>query len=357
MSSEGSVELSPLVGVIEDIKAPLNSRFFFPSKVGGRPAWMIPENIPAVSCDSCRNPMTFLLQLYAPDSENPQAFHRTLMVFCCLSCRCFLKCIRTQISLENKFYPTEMISLKEAPTSDPAIENQCCESCGSLSHIGSVCRSLPEYGLSIEEIDEIDMRDDEDDDDDDEDMVHEENEKAGQICAKSEMTIDESEEDLFNEFTETSIDHDASFRIFKKFVTEVPTDHVIYYSIGGTPIWITDQNQMPGPAPACEHCKGPRQFEFQIQPQLIYHLMKRLRGFPMNAAPFEWGVVAIYTCKANCSGGVTYREEFVYNQLEPAEWLEFDARKKVDFNQDKSANSNSAPKVVVENSDDDGEWM
>ncbi len=88
--------------------------------------------------------------------------------------------------------------------------------------------------------------------------------------------------------------------------------------------------------------------------------MKRLKGYPMNAAPFEWGIVAIYTCKNNCVPKSTqpYLEEFVYNQMEPAEWLEFNSRKKVDFSKD----SKAAPKVGTGNknaSDDEeeGEWM
>jgi len=219
----------------------------------------------------------------------------------------------------------------------------------------STCRPLPEFNIEIEELDEIVIGEDDDneaddDDDDDDDM---EIERMNQLTQKSEMTLDESEADLFNDFTDTAIEADKSFRVFKKFIEEAPVDQVVYYSVGGSPVWITDENQMPGDPPKCEHCGGPRQFEFQVQPQLIFHLMKRLQGYPMNAAPFEWGVVAVYTCVNNCSSS-GYLEEFVYNQLEPSQWLEFDARKKVDFSQDKKS---KAPIVATSSDDDEGEWM
>ena len=356
-----SDELSHLVGNVAEIKWPLNNRFFFPSKVGGKPAWLVPEGLPEVKCDSCNKQMSFLLQLYAPDADNAEAFHRSLMIFCCTTCRCFLKCFRSQLPLVNTYYPTDSISLKDAPAQDSVIDTSCCDSCGMREHQNSICRQLPEYGIEIEEIDEIDMRDDENCDSDsdyDDEIGASSEESISQITGQSsDMQIDESEADLFNDFTDTAIEHDSAFRGFKKFVEEAPANHIVYYSIGGSPVWITEQHQMPGQAPACEHCHGPRRFEFQIQPQLIYHLMKRLRGFPMNAAPFEWGVVSVYTCTASCSAGEAYKEEFVYNQLEPSEWLEFNSRKKVDFTKE-SAAGKRAPKISdASNSDDDGEWI
>ena len=356
-SDDQSADLAHLVGVIAEIKHPFNSRYMFPSKVGGRPAWLIPSSIAEIKCDSCSNQMTFLLQLYAPETDRPQAFHRTVMVFVCLKCRCFLKCLRAQLQLQNEYYGAEMVSPKDVPLEDSVLDNLCCDSCGMLLHEGRGCRPLPEYSLDIEEVDEVELDVEEEEDISDDDMS-EENDIEGiqvneSIATISDMAIDSSEMDLFNEFTETQIEKDKSFRLFKRFVQDAPSNHVIYYSCGGSPLWITDENQMPGEPPACEHCGARRQFEFQIQPQLIFHLMKRLRGFPMDAAPFEWGIVSIFTCSSSCSKpDQPYVEEFVYNQLEPSEWLEFGARKKVDFTQEKA--KKIAP-VVHEGGDD--EWI
>ena len=276
------------------------------------------------------------------------------MVFTCISCRCFLKAFRVQLPLNNPFYPTEPVNPTEVEKQDSILDSTCCDICGMKTHKDAICRCLPEYGIEIDEIDEIDMTDDDGEiDNEHEDGIGEDSHKH--MLTTSDMTIDESEADLFNDFTETAIERDSSFRMFKRFIEEAPSGHVVYYAIGGSPIWITEQNQIPGPPPSCEFCGAERHFEFQIQPQLIYHLMKRLRGFPMSAAPFEWGVVCIYTCSRNCTDGVSYKEEFVYNQLEPSEWLEFDSRKKVDFSRD-TCSTKTAPKIESSDSDE-GEWV
>ena len=352
-----SDELAHLVGVIGDVKYPCNTRFMFPSKVGGKPAWLIPEFMPEVKCDSCSKDMTFLLQVYAPDSDREDAFHRSIMIFTCLGCRCFFKCFRAQLPRFNSFYPTEIKSSHEVPLEDAKLDSQCCESCGSKIHTSLTCRPLPEFGLEIEEIDEINMDEDEDGDSSDEDdLVDEANQRIQHLAVDSEMTLDDSETSLFDDFTETALENDASFRMFKRFVDEAPVNQVLYYCAGGSPLWLSDEKQLLEPPSDCEYCLGKRRFEFQIQPQLIYHLMKRLKGFPMNAAPFEWGVIAVYTCTNNCSVGPQYKEEFVYNQLEPEEWLSFDSRKKVDFTKD-SKSTQEAPQVIRPDDSDDGEWI
>jgi hypothetical protein len=46
----------------------------------------------------------------------------------------------------------------------------------------------------------------------------------------------------------------------------------------------------------------------------------------------------------------------VYNQLEPSDWLEFNARKKVDFGKE-SKTKDKAPMVAEADDNDEGEWM
>lgn len=76
----------------------------------------------------------------------------------------------------------------------------------------------------------------------------------------------------------------------------------------------------------------------------------------MDAAPFEWGVVAVFTCTKNCtSDSNPYLSEFTYNQLEPSEWLEFGARQKMDFS--KERNPQSKAPVVKEPASDEDEWI
>ncbi len=66
----------------------------FPSKVGGRPAWLSQVDLPAVSelqCEKCKRPTVFLLQVYAPITEYDRCFHRTLFVFCCKTPACYTR--------------------------------------------------------------------------------------------------------------------------------------------------------------------------------------------------------------------------------------------------------------------------
>lgn len=66
----------------------------FPSKVGGRPAWLSQADLPAVSelqCEECKLPAVFLLQVYAPVTEYDRCFHRTLFVFCCKTPACYTR--------------------------------------------------------------------------------------------------------------------------------------------------------------------------------------------------------------------------------------------------------------------------
>ena len=65
----------------------LESRFF-PSKVGGKPAWLDLKSLPPSSlilCPLCNLPRSFLCQLYANIDEKPECFHRTLFIFMCRS--------------------------------------------------------------------------------------------------------------------------------------------------------------------------------------------------------------------------------------------------------------------------------
>lgn len=94
----------------------LTSRFF-PSKVGGKPAWLELKNIPGkndLECEYCNDACVFLCQIYAPYEEDAKAFHRTIYVFICKNVDCCrpnqngnLKVFRSQLSRVNIFYPSE----------------------------------------------------------------------------------------------------------------------------------------------------------------------------------------------------------------------------------------------------------
>ncbi|CAG8443429.1 8316_t:CDS:2 [Ambispora gerdemannii] len=109
-SSTAVVEL----GFAEPPAQPLTSEKF-PSKIGGKPAWLNPKHILSadkVECGVCKKPMILLLQLYTPEDYPPEAFHRMIYVFCCkngschkLSWRESFKVYRSQLSRDNPYWP------------------------------------------------------------------------------------------------------------------------------------------------------------------------------------------------------------------------------------------------------------
>lgn len=88
---------------------------FFPSKVGGKPAWLALDNLPKADqlrCGKCGKVCVFLMQVYAPaDQLNPSAFHRTLFIFICQDPNCSMPnrtdnliVFRSQLGKQNSFY-------------------------------------------------------------------------------------------------------------------------------------------------------------------------------------------------------------------------------------------------------------
>lgn len=68
----------------------------FPSKLGGRPAWLRWDQLPSqqtIQCESCRKQLIFLCQIYVPiekiDNNNSLPYHKMLYLFCCLNGNCY----------------------------------------------------------------------------------------------------------------------------------------------------------------------------------------------------------------------------------------------------------------------------
>ena len=81
------------LGFVEEVADPekLTSPFF-PSKVGGKPAWLDLLRVPSVdtlSCSKCGKPLISLLQIQSsPDSSSDDENHRTLFLFFCTDSKC-----------------------------------------------------------------------------------------------------------------------------------------------------------------------------------------------------------------------------------------------------------------------------
>ncbi|KAJ2481404.1 hypothetical protein EV174_003485, partial [Coemansia sp. RSA 2320] len=85
-----------------------------PSKIGGKPRWLDPTHpLPAdrVQCDECASSMALLMQLYAPEDEPAEAFHRMIYVFICRNGSCHraearrcMRVFRSQLPEQNQIY-------------------------------------------------------------------------------------------------------------------------------------------------------------------------------------------------------------------------------------------------------------
>lgn len=113
MVDNNNVEL----GFVEKTDSHFLCSFHFPSKVGGKPAWLSLSPLPSnkdLECSKCGKILSFLMQVYSPFEESPKAFHRALFVFVCRNVVCCSRnkndnfCVlRSQLPRDNEFYSPE----------------------------------------------------------------------------------------------------------------------------------------------------------------------------------------------------------------------------------------------------------
>ncbi|XP_037376623.1 programmed cell death protein 2 [Talpa occidentalis] len=311
----------------------------FPSKVGGRPAWLGAAGLPgpaALSCAQCGRPLAFLLQLYAPLPGRADAFHRGLFLFCCRAppCCAGLRVFRNQLPRKNDFFSYEPPSEDPPPeTGDsPCLQLQSgphlCRVCGCLGpktcsrcHKAHYCSKehqtldwrlghkqacaesenlggtvpdhnflFPEYEIVIETEDEV--------------VSEVENEDEAEVAGN----MDETPEEELDSLAKHESKEDKIFQKFKTKIDLVP-EQILRYGRGIAPIWISGENiPQEKDIPDCP-CGAKRIFEFQVMPQLLYYLKADRLGRSV-----DWGVLAIFTCAESCRLGTGYAEEFVWKQ-------------------------------------------
>ena len=374
MAAEASPSSSSLVlhlGFLEGStpKWQLQSRFF-PSKVGGKPSWLHLASLPSPAsllCPSCASPMVFLVQVYA-DREPESAFHRTLFVFMCARPECHdkekemdrlpFKVFRSQLPRRNDFYPFDAPKIEESWNRDGGRAEdhgtRLCRLCGCMAdkhcagcRLVSYCSkehqtldwkkgghkeeckakaldhdrdekrarlvSLPEFELVQEPAEEEDWPESSDDDDDDDGEANTEEKRKFVRMKLAGEAGDLSDADVKG--VDSDVKEGAAVQRFKEVVAH-SREQVLRHCVGGRPLWISDEN-LPGDdvPPACQSCGGPRQFEFQIMPQLIGRLGLDA-GKAAADASVDWGVLAVYTCKDSCDGGeAAYKTEFMFRQF------------------------------------------
>ena len=300
--------MNELVGYAEQVSAKkrhLFHRRFFPSKLGGKPAWLVPENFPTecdLSCDACGKGLGFILQIYAPVDEEPSAFHRSISIFSCSSCGDQFKAFRAQLPFDNIFYPKQAADPKrDFSVEDEIIATNCCGSCGLPKHDGACTHQMPEMIISVEAAEVEESEHDEAAD------------LEKELAAMEKYATDDAGEDfdmvddnptcLQDYLAGTS---DEKFNRFSAF-NEMNPNHILYYNRGGSPLFLCEHGS-DYKTPSCGNCGKLKSFEFQLCPSLI-PLMKN-----ENA---DFGIVAIFTCHCSVSG---YATECVIVQKEPERW-------------------------------------
>ncbi|XP_056134893.1 programmed cell death protein 2 isoform X2 [Lampris incognitus] len=325
----------------------------FPSKVGGRPAWLSLRDLPSfpeVECEICRLPMAFLLQVYAPIPGQDRSFHRTLFLFCCKTPDCYtrndnkcMKVFRSQLPRRNEFYPYDPPP-EEEPPNDPEMDQsvlpisgvKLCWVCGcpgskacsrchavtycskhhqtlhwKLAHKRECCSQacsvttspflFPEYEL-VTEPEEKDVKDE---GKTKQDKREEANAEGIIDCPSLADTLAETdlEEMALHETEDNKI-----FQRFKKRIAAEP-HQVLRYSRGGSPLWVLSQH-IPSDqdVPPCT-CGAKRIFEFQVMPQLLNSL-----NVDSTGASIDWGTLSVYTCSVSCDCENCYYPEFIWKQ-------------------------------------------
>eukprot|EP01023_Acetabularia_acetabulum_P069019 TRINITY_DN98_c0_g1_i5.p1 TRINITY_DN98_c0_g1~~TRINITY_DN98_c0_g1_i5.p1 ORF type:complete len:338 (-),score=41.11 TRINITY_DN98_c0_g1_i5:103-1116(-) len=324
---------------VEDKRYLLRHRF--PSKMGGRPAWLNPMGVPFHNLtEHCaesgkETPMLFLLQLYAPlptqHVAHQSAFHRSIFVFVSQKGGDFgkdggvgkVKAFRCQLPRLNPWYsdqPPQDLPLDAYPLQlkeddlkyvtrlDPWVVCGWEQSLDDKS-FNPCCELLPEYELVVDYEDQYTPKDDE---------------YIQQLLDQynnSDLKDAEVPEDVLTSVQHTLTPEQQQFADFQARIEDAK-DQVIRYcfSSNAKPL-LPNTTSLPDSIPPCPLCQAPRIFEFQIMPQLI-HFCGQPADHP-NAQ--NWGTIIIYTCQNSCrlelsndqDGGTAYAEEFVFVQSAP----------------------------------------
>ncbi|KAM5163056.1 programmed cell death protein 2 [Mantella aurantiaca] len=326
----------------------------FPCKAGGRPAWLGETGIPgpeALQCGLCGKPLAFLLQVYAPCTGS---FHRTIFIFCCrdpqchqvAESRCF-KVFRNQLPRKNETYSYGPPPDSPPPTSEDSVSFQLkcglrlCRVCGCLApktcskcHKVNYCsRShqlmdwklqhkqlcnetfdvqsipVPDHGFLFTEFEIVTEPEEIDSDDDSTGMEFDTlTSEDTSSCIESSMDELKLDEHELSAMAKQETKEDKVFNNFKKRISSEP-EQVLRYFKGGDPLWLSLQHvPEKDDIPKCA-CGAKRVFEFQVMPQLLNHLKVDSLG-----ESIDWGILAVYTCSANCNAMKRYVEEFLWKQ-------------------------------------------
>eukprot|EP00062_Callorhinchus_milii_P009737 gi/632953986/ref/XP_007892720.1/ PREDICTED: programmed cell death protein 2 [Callorhinchus milii] len=305
----------------------------FPSKVGGRPAWLSLGPLPGperLRCGGCGEPLLFLLQVVLPAGP-PRAFHRALLLFCCrrrTACgrRSFLA-LRSQLPRHNPFYPPGAEARLKLCRVCGAAAPKSCSRCRRAHYCGrehqaahwraghrEACQRPPGEGEDVVQLPnflfpefELVMELEEEQTATPEGAEDQKSEDHKKHIEPDSVTCSMDDKEL-EAMAKHETKEDKIFDIFKKKIALAP-DQVLRYCRGGSPLWVSGENiPKDTDIPNCS-CGAKRIFEFQIMPQLLYYLKVDSLG-----ESIDWGTLAVYTCEESCDHGNEYTTEFLWKQ-------------------------------------------
>ncbi|CAL5425955.1 unnamed protein product [Camellia sinensis] len=101
-----------------------------------------------------------------------------------------------------------------------------------------------------------------------------------------------------------------SWASFQERIARAP-EQVLRYYRRAKPLWpIYSGRPSETDITKCSYCGGPRGFEFQILPQLLYYF-----GVENDVNSLDWATIVVCACEASCEGTGAYKEEFGWAQL------------------------------------------
>ena len=268
-------------------------RNHFPSKLGGRPAWLDPMMLPLdadqLKCAATGEPMKFLLQLYAPlDDGPPSAFHRMLYLFISpkgsrLAEAGTARAFRCQLPRENDFYPYEPpeSSDRPAPLSGsaaavPAL--RCARLADNVDDVDAK-KCFKEHELVVEP---------EPEEGEEGQASATDKEIVGRLLHEYEEKVKEEKEVLGSEASKDGGGVDklnpnekdmAAYADFSNRMRRAPSQCIRYtFAKDSKPLWPSKDRQMESKdVPRCERCGSVRRFESPGD-AAVHHVLGSRRG-------------------------------------------------------------------------------
>ncbi|WOK91336.1 programmed cell death protein 2 [Canna indica] len=360
------------LGIVEKPKNPkLLLRHLFPSKSGGVPAWLDPVDLlsgKSCRCGFCEQPLQFLLQIYAPMTENEATFHRMLYVFMCPSMSCLIqdqheqwkcrednprrsvKVFRCQLPRLNPFYssdPPRHDGTDKPSSAGVSLCSWCgtwkgekvCSSCKRARYCTekhqamhwksghkNQCRQIIYYSESSSSDSSVKLPNIDKvacstlwpeyeiiiEDECAFDMEASEDNSCATSLVPKHTKTDDTYQHLLGEFE--ADENKRSWASFQERISKCPNQVLRYCrDLMAKPLWpLSIGRPSVANIPKCNYCNGPLCYEFQIMPQLLYYF-----GVKNDPDSLDWGTIVVYTCLASCQSSISYKEEFAWVLLYP----------------------------------------